>query len=280
MMVMACLMMTACEKVVMPLSDGNGDESPRKEITFHIEGSFRQTRGYLQADGDDMTDVWVLDYVDGECVQSIHQVLADEDFGEVTMALPYGTHNLYFVASRGTSPTLDTEAHAVTWERPSDTFWHGRELEVSSASSNNLAVTLDRVATKLKITVLDKVPAGTATLALTPAAWYYGLDYLTGEPTEQRSNQERTVNVPASYIGTSGALTMGIYGLSGGNVWNTDVSVVANNASGEAVGTATITAAPFRANRMTEYTGKLFTNNGHMELSLNAEWLESVTGTW
>ena len=38
--------------------------------------------------------------------------------------------------------------------------------------------------------------------------------------------------------------------------------------------------APFVRNRVSEYTGPLFGDNGSMTLNLNTEWSTSHTGTW
>ena len=110
---------------------------PTKKFTFTMKGDFgspsfdddesqnsSRRASYLQADGRDMTDVWVLDYVDGVLVQQVHQEdNTAEDFGKPVMQLAYGSHHVYFIASRGTNPTLNTTGGTVTWERPSDTFY-------------------------------------------------------------------------------------------------------------------------------------------------------------
>ena len=46
------------------------------------------------------------------------------------------------------------------------------------------------------------------------------------------------------------------------------------------IGSATIAAAPFVRNRVSEYTGPLFTAGGGMTLSLITDWLTTHTGTW
>jgi ligand-binding SRPBCC domain-containing protein len=183
------------------------------------------------------------------------------------------------VASRGTTPTLNVGAHSITWERPSDTFWKDYEVNVVSTSNGNRAVTLDRVATKLKLTVTDEVKAECAEVAVEPVAWYYGLDYVNGAPLSQQQT-ERVVAVPANLVGTSGQLAVTIFGLSGSTEWTTDVTVSARTAEHAVIGTATMADVPFKANRATEYSGPLFGTAGSMTLTLGAEWDTSATGTW
>jgi len=292
MAVVVCLTMTACEKatwsddeeptneVVLP----DGSVAKTKKFTFTMKGDFsddwKTTRGYLAADGRDMTDVWVIDYMNGELVQQLHQGdnMAD-DFGKPVMQLAYGSHHVYFVASRGTTPTLNAGTHSIVWERPSDTFYKDYEVNVVSTSNGNRAVTLDRVATKLKLTVTDEVKAECAEVAVEPVAWYYGWDYVNGAPVAQQQT-ERVVAVPANLVGTSGQLAVAIFGLSGSTGWTTDVTVSARTAEHAVIGTATMTDVPFKANRATEYSGPLFGSGGSLTLSLNTDWLDAETDTW
>lgn len=304
MAVAVCLVMTACEKAIeAPDGEASGVvEEPvkTKKFTFTMKGDFsgewkkngngiseqktkqaaRRTAGYLAADGRDMADVWVFDYMNGELVQQLHQGdNTAEDFGKPQMSLAYGSHHVYFVASRGATPTLNVGAHSITWERPSDTFWKDYEVNVVSTSNGNRAVTLDRVATKLKLTTTDEVKAECAEVAVEPVAWYYGLDYVNGAPVAQQQT-ERVVAVPANLVGTSGQLAVTIFGLSGSTEWTTDVTVSARTSEHAVIGTATMANVPFKANRATEYSGPLFGTAGSMTMTLGAEWEDSATGTW
>ena len=282
-MMLTGLLAAACEKPVLGLvEDESEDVKLAKNFTFTVKGDFGGatfTRGYLAADGKDMTDLWVFDYVDGVCVQSVHQTAEDEAWGKPTMALAYGSHHVYFVASRGDGPTVDAEGHTITWTGPRDTFWKDYEVNVVSTSNGNRAVTLDRVATKLKMTVNDEVPDGCAAVVVTPARWYYGWDYVNGVAVAAQQT-ERRVAVPESYIGTAGQMSVSIFGLSGTDEWVTNISIQAQDADNNVLGSATITGAPFKANRGTEYSGNLFGSAGGLDVSVNAVWENPKTGTW
>lgn len=285
-MAVAAALMCGCEKPVLDDASEVSVEDvrnlPTKKFTFTVKGDFGAatfTRGYLQADGQTMTDLWVFDYVNGECVQSVHQTAEDEDWGTPKMSLAYGSHHVYFVASRGEGPTLDAEGHTITWTGPRDTFWKDYDVEVVSTSNGNRAVTLDRVATKMKIVVNDEVPATCKAVTVTPERWYYGWDYVGGAAIVSQQT-ERRVTVPESYIGTSGQLAVTIFGLSGSDEWVTNVAVKALGEGDAVIGSATITGAPFKANRATEYSGNLFGSAGGLDVSVNATWETAKTGTW
>ena len=258
--------------------------SESRTITFNVQGDFRlstqdMTRT-LEADGKTMTDVWVLDYVGGELKQQLHQTSDDADFGTPTMDLSLGTHHIYFIASRGSGASLNTTTHALTFTSVRDTFWKDYEITISGGtSSGNRSVTLDRIVTKLKLTFTDALPEGAATFNVTPSSWYYGIDYTTGEPSEATANGTITVNIPSSEIGVVNE-AVSIFGFSSATEWTTDVAVDCKTSDGSILGSATIAAAPFVRNRVSEYTGPLFTAGGGMTLSLNTEWDESYQGTW
>jgi hypothetical protein len=259
------------------------DSTPVK-MTFAISGDFQLTTTpftrALIADGKDMTDVWVLDYVGGELKQQLHQTSDDADFGSPTMDLSLGTHYIYFIASRGAGAVLNTTAHTLTFTSVRDTFWKDYEITISGGtSSGNRSVTLDRIVTKLKLTFTDAIPEGAAAFNVTPSAWYYGIDYTTGEPSAVTANGTITVSIPSSEIGVVNE-AVSIFGFSSATEWTTDVAVDCKTSDGGVLGSATIAAAPFVRNRVSEYTGPLFCDSGAMTLSLDAAWDDSYTGTW
>lgn len=309
-MAVAVATITACEK---PVYDDFSDYSensensevakPTKKFTFNLKGDFSNewkldvsgdfpagdageaaarevTRGYLAADGRDMTDVWVLDYMGGQLVQQVHQSdNTADDFGKPVMQLSYGSHHVYFVASRGTNPDMNVVEHRLTWEKVSDTFYKDYEVNVVATSNGNRAVTLERVATKLRLTFTDAIPGNAATINITPATWYKGLDYVTGEPCAMAENQTTAINIPSTSIGQTG-VQASMFSISSATEWTTDVTISSKTAADAVLGTATLTAVPLKANRVSDYSGPLFSADGSMSLSLNGEWMDSYEGTW
>ena len=296
---MACAvaLMTACEKPV--IDDGTvpetvSDGSPvgkTKKFTFTLKGDFSgqwsmvngqsgTTRGYLQADGKDLTDVWVLDYQGDVLVQQVHQDdNTAEDFGNPVMNLAYGVHQVYFIASRGVSPVLDTDAHTITFGSVRDTFWKRYDVSVVATSNGNRAVTLDRVVTKLRLTFTDEIPAAANSISIVPHTWHYGIDYLTGQPASAQTDAATTITIPDASKGQTG-IQASLFGFSTAEEWNTDVVISSRTATDEILGSATIAAAPFKANRVSDYSGPLFSAGGSMSLSLNGEWEDSYIGSW
>lgn len=279
-MAMVAAMMCGCEASMNEESEEEpewGVAVPFQSVTFDFSNSgWNATTRGLVADGSSMTDLWLFDYVGGELVRTMHKTQDDSDFDAPTLSMKHGDHTVYFVASRGKTPTVD--GTVITWSQPSDTFWKSMQMTVSSNTSN-VAVTLDRVVTKFKATINDEVPDGVAKLCITPSVWYYGFDYTTGSAVGQQST-ERVITVPASYIGTQGQLVASIYGLSNATEWTADVTITAKDADGNNLGGAELQDAPFRRNMTTSASGNLFAGVRVFGLTLNDEWLYSHVIEW
>lgn len=224
-----------------------------------------------------MTDLWLFDYIGDELQQTIHQTATDANFGTPAINASYGDHTIYFVASRGDSPVID--GTTISWTKPSDTFWASRSITIAPATATNQSVSLQRVATRLRLTVTDEIPATLAQICITPSHWYYGIDYLTGEATDDRQ-AERTINVPASYIGTTGQLYANFYSMSPSSAWQTDITMKAKDGDGGLISQIGIADVPLERNRVTNYSGTLFNANRTVAISADSDWGEDISGTW
>ena len=224
-----------------------------------------------------MTDLWLFDYVGDELKQTIHQTATDANFGTPAINASYGDHTIYFVASRGDTPSID--GSVISWTKPSDTFWASRAITIAPSTSASQTVSLQRVATRLRLTVTDEIPATLAQICITPSHWYYGIDYLTGEATDDRQT-ERTVNVPASYIGTTGQLYANFYSMSPSSAWQTDITMKAKDVDGGVISQIGIADVPLERNRVTNYSGPLFSASRTSSVTADGEWGDDINGTW
>lgn len=244
-------------------------------VTFTFGDVAPMTRASLES--LNLTDLWVFDYIGDELKTTEHQSSGD-GFGAISMSMEYGTHTLYFVSSRGTSPTVDTESQTITWLKPSDTFWGSLTLTVEPSMSAQ-SVTLSRVATRLRVTVTDEIPTGAAKMIVTPSTWYYGLNYTTSEGVAP-SSQAREVDIPSSYIGTSGQLIVNIFGLSTATEWQTNLAVSMKNGQGTTIGSVTLYDAPFLQNRTTMFSGSLFATSQSLSIEADDTWGDDDVHSW
>ena len=310
MMAVAAALMCGCEKELKVNNAESVDDAteavvngPTKKFTFTVKGDFgsptfrdgdqveasvngtgsaapRRAATDLTDENNQMTDLWVFDFVGETCVQSIHQTTSDATWGQPQMSLALGTHHVYFVASRGLSPVVNATAKTITWSSVRDTYWKDYEVTVVNTSNGNRAVTLERVVAKLKLTINDEIPTGASTLTCTPASWHYGLNYTTGAPVVATSDQPITISIPSSYIGTIGQLSASFFTFSGADEWTTNVGVVIKVGNSTTLGSAVIANAPLKRNRSTEYSGSLFSSGGAVTVSVNGDWLSPHVCTW
>ena len=276
----AALMLAACEKHEEAELNGNvspADSTGTMVIDFNF-GNYElspMTRSTLTE--AQLTDLWLFDYLDGSLVGTIHQSSTDEGFGSVSMTADYGDHTFYFVASNSVDPVID--ATVISWTRIKDVFWKSLSLTVAPGMATTQDVSLQRVCTRLRVSVTDEVPSGLASLTLTPAHWYYGMDYTTSSPTDDR-NTPRTINVPASYAGTTGNLATSIYSLCGTEGFSTNVQLTANGTDESTLASISLEDVPFKRNRITAYSGSLFSSTRTMTISVDDTWDEDYEVTW
>lgn len=272
---------TACNNDQSVLDDSAVES---KQVTFALDGDWQLsdepflTRAAVAGSG--MTDVWVIDYTGAECQQTVHQSSGDDGFGAPTLSLTYGSHTLYFVASAGESPTLNTNVHTLSFGNVRDTFWKTINVDVTSGTATNQIVTMDRIVTKVAIHPTDEVPASINTITITPATWYLTFDYMTGNPTTAVNNFSRTLTVPDSYKGTTGNLKVSLLGLCGTSDFTTNVSVTAKDADNNTIGYAAISNAPMKRNRASRFSGTLFGNNNGLTINIDDTWLTDYEGNW
>lgn len=287
MAVAACLM-CSCEKSI---PQGVYDEDTGVDVTtadgldakmvrFDMGGWQLDYTRATSVGESDMTDIWVFDIVDGIVVQRLHQTAGDASWGSPVLTLPYGEHRVCFIASRGLSPTVSEDDQTIVWDSPRDTYWQSIELDVSPGTSGSHAVLLNRVVTRLRLSVLDEVPEDVSYINVEPDRWYYGIEFATGRAADMREHNAREIAVPVQYLGTTGLLTLSVTGMSDATEWTTNVSVTACDADDNILGSAVLSGTPFIRNRSTNYSGSLFSAGGTFTLTLNDGWADPYQGSW
>ena len=164
--------------------------------------------------------------------------------------------------------------------KPSDTFWATASITVSPSSASSQAVTLGRVATRLRISVNDEVPDGAAKFVITPSQWYYGIDYTTGSGIAPSANQPREVNIPSSYIGTSGQLAIAIFGFVPSADWQTDITAALKASDESTLGQVMLEDVALNKNITTAYSGGILGTAKSFTLSADDSWGNEDVHTW
>jgi hypothetical protein len=283
----AALMLAACEK------NEEYEVSPNLDITIPSDSIETHATITFCFGGDadiqpmtratlaemNLTDVWVFDYIGDALQTTVHQTSTDTDFGQPSLSMEYGTHTLYFVASRGSDPTVDTDAKTIIWGTVRDTFWSTLSMTVSPSTATSQSVILSRIVGRLKISATDVVPATAAKFTITPSTWYYGLNYQSSEALSSQSTPI-SVNIPSSYIGTTN-LNVSVYTISGATQWTTAVTAALKTSDDTTLGSVTITDIPIQRNHITSYGGGIINTGRAMTITIDDdEWIEDTPVTW
>ena len=131
----------------------------------------------------------------------------------------------------------------------------------------------------MRLTFTDFLPEDAAVVNVSPHTWYYGINYKTGAPCGAQTDAVTAITIPEAQRGKTG-VQVSLFGFSPSAEWTTDITISSEKEDHTVLGSATLTAAPFKANRQSDYSGPLFGSNGTMTLSLSSEWDTYYEGTW
>lgn len=225
------------------------------------------TRAGLVADGKSMTDLWVFDFVDGKETGMVHLGSGDV-LTKVSMSLRYGEHVLCFVASRGLDAAVDKTAHTILWGKFSDTFYKRLALMVDRQTGAQ-TVELERVASRLMLTVADEMPQDVRRIAVKTGQWFSGLDYLTGDAAGREEGKTLTAEIPADRAGTAG---VSVAFFAAGGDWTTSARIEALDGDGKVVGSGNVADVAMGRGVSANCTGRLFGGSMAMSVVLSDVW--------
>ncbi len=297
----ATIAFTSCETV--DLTDNmNNNEEPTvttkntKKVTFKLKGTNvsveSTTRAALVADERNLTDLYIIDYVNGIPVQILHQVSTQPDFAEPTLILTYGDHTLRFVATRSTNPQVlkadgtafaltDGTAQAIvgttyptllTSAKTSDTFTGTLTMTASATSATSRVVTLDRAVARLNMLMSDEVPSDADKLTVEIADSYDALNFQTYVMTKR---QDHHFEVSLSSIRGKSNQSVLVYTLAPVDEWQSSVSVNTLRSNGTTISSFTLDDVPLLRNRTTTIEGDYFNRTDAFSFTINDTWEES-----
>lgn len=252
-------------------SDNNilpNENQIQKTITFNLLGNFNIS---TRADIDEAEDILILDYLQGQCIQVIHQTKGDNNFGNPSINLSYGSHNLYFLVSKGKDIDLQTDLCIVSWRKVGDTFWATKSIYVDNNTSSSISITLNRVSTLLEIQSTDRIPNNKNYIEVTCQKWSNSFNYIMGK------SSSLGVSTIKYELRNTDYLDFIMYGISSNTEYISEVSISYYSTEGF-VKSQVFPEVPFMANRVTRITGPVFgqpTSNEYgcnILLKLNTEW--------
>ena len=256
-LLLAAVALTACEKTL--LGDGFNDPDGNVTLTFSAVGA--QTRATNVTIGDYYQKLNVMLFnEDGtryfEKVRT--QYAADENFGQMSLALPAGEYTVVAVGHSSVKSATIKSPEMVLFtasdgEKLTDTFCYCGNVTVGKEPEQH-TLTMSRVTAMVRFQFTDdEVPASLASVKFDYTGGSANFNPLTSEGTTKSTQSEnRTVSgndvyqvFTFPYMATSGTLKM---------------TVTALTSTGDVIKKKTIDAVPVTRNRITTYSGPLFTD--------------------
>ena len=222
---------------------------------------------------------------EGREVSKTTQVKADAGtyttFGEFSANLPVGHYTMVAVAyayydGDAFILTSPTEA-AFTSERPRETFSKVQGVTVTNASPLNIDVTLNRISSWLKIISTDGRPAGAKKIRTTFGKGGKDFNPTTGLAITDTGFSQ--TNNPSTATGATIEVNVVPFVACADDAEEKmTITIEALDADDNVLATKVVDDVPFKRNRQTTLTGKIFTADpSGAGLKLETSWLPGNT---
>ena len=270
MIMLAVLLLTACEKAVLPDKQGN------VTMTFSVTQSDRPTRGTVTI-GDYFTklNVMLFDADGAKVFDKVRTQLAtDDDFGTLSAALQAGTYTVVAVGhSSAVSATIKSpqmvQFTAKDGQKLTDTFCYCGTVTVGD-TPEQYDLVMNRVGAMVQFRLTDvTIPDTFSKMVITYTggsanfnpSTFDGITKSNQSETRTRSSVYQVYTVPD--MATSCTLKM---------------TLTADAADGTTLRTRTFDGVPVTRNRITTYTGQFF--DGTEGTFTQTAFGFSVNGDW
>jgi len=170
------LAITSCEHIDTQESKTETTQTVKNEkpIQFIMKGITEEysTRATVKSVG--CTDLWIWE----DSTLLAHKTNTEEDFDTPTINLPYGSHDITFLASSSDEQTWNDGIWSTT--HMVQCFATQMNITVSGNSSSNRQIQLNRRNSRIKFTTTDVIPNNITTCHLTVQNHKSMFDNLTG----------------------------------------------------------------------------------------------------
>lgn len=208
------------------------------------------------------------DYIGDELIQKN----TVETSAPLEMKLPYGQHDIYFLAHSSTDSGESSQTSFVP-EKVTETFWTNFPLEVNNETSESQSISLDRVVSKAKITVKDAIPSGVRSMRMTVGSHYRTLDLKTGNAVSEPLPYSLSWELGAEYEGRTGLyFYIFTFTPTADQEYETSLKIEALSDTGEVLFSREANAIPLLRNRCTNVICRLFSSNAGISFSDPGDW--------
>lgn len=202
----------------------------------------------------------------------------EADFGEFSLSLPMGSYTMVALAytTKEGSPfvlTSPTEA-AYTGLHAYETFTYTQAVNIINTNAVDISATLNRIVSMLTVASTDGKVSDVKNVRMTLSAGGKDFNPTTGFALTN-TGFANTVGNSAAVGNTSTSSTCLFLATDEQDI---DVTIETLNADGDVLFSKTVTNVPFKRNRVTKLTGKMYTNDAvGGTFQVETAWLDEET---
>lgn len=189
-----------------------------------------------------------------------------------------GTYKVCFIAHGIKDASFDESSGIVTFPDVKDTFWGNDEIEISATQTEQtFPITLKRAIAGIEFYPADPVPTEVHNFQISSSGLYNTINILDGISGEDKKEIQYSYIFTADDYGKDKRISHFLYTF----VPNTEqaqigqMTLKAQEKSGNVVRQKSITAVPIYRNKITRYTGTLYTasiTDGDFQIHINTGW--------
>ena len=269
----AFLLAMLCGGCVNHINEEEEETEPVNQKTIVFRTALNVSQVPMRSVSEDVSKIVVADYQEGTETQKIEQKSDDANFGEISIPLKYGAHELLFVGHNAESGALSYPA--ISFDKPMDTFSFYKELTVDENTEETQTIELTRSAALVKLTANDAIPTEVALLKITFSKYYPSLNIKTSAANGNPVSVERTFEYKPAHIGVKGT-TYSIYTFSPYGGYTTDISISTVDAKGNILHSITANKVSIEKNCQTKISGNVFHSGFGVNLTVITEWKDDI----
>lgn len=213
------------------------------------------------------------DYINGILKNEIHQKNTDQNFGNISNLLEYGDHDCYIVGHNST--TITPNAGMFEFDKVTDTFlWH-EKLTINSSYTPTVNASLSRCVGKIEIEAIDAIPNNASYIVINVSGYSGKMIMDTGLGDNVLTSTTRTFNYSEAQKGMKNTV-YSIYSFIPNDTYNIAITIKIYDANNNELNVVTINNAPVYLNKITHYSGNLFSLSESFTLNINNTWLDTI----
>ena len=197
-------------------------------------------------------------------------------FGTFSLSLPIGSYTMVAIAhtTKEESPFVLTSptVAAYTGEHAYETFTCTQTVNITDTNAVDISATLNRIISMLTVCSSDGKASNAKSISMTFSAGAKSFNPTTGLATAN-TTFTNTVSISAE-VGETSASSTAFFLLTDEQEMDVTISVL--DADDNVLYTTTVENVPFKRNRKTKLTGKLYSAESAGSFLLNQDWIDMV----